>query len=79
MDHFEERVIVLVLLPRQLAGRSAPSVGDFGANGTGHNPLLFLFPSIMFLPCYMILASYLLKRAKQSSSHNWPTEMRVPV
>lgn len=57
-----------------VSGRAA-----FGARGIFQRPLVALrFPTMMtFLSLYS-LTSYLVKRATQSSSHNWPKEMRDP-
>jgi len=54
-------------------------MGAFGASGMFHRPLLgFRLPRMMTCPSLMILTSYLLKRATQSSSQSWPMEMREP-
>ena len=57
------------------------AVGEtFGAKGMFHKLLsLFLGPVMMTLPFLIMLTLYLVKSVIQSSSHNFPMEIKEPV
>ena len=48
-------------------------------NGIFHNTLLVRLPFIIISLCLTTWTSYIEKIAMQSSLHNWPINMRVPL
>ena len=56
-----------------------PCCTGFGNIGIDQRPFFSCLPMMIILFCLAILTSCLVKRAIQSSSHNWDNDISVPV